>query len=92
MNAKNSTNVSPNKRNQSLYEIPHDYDRTPKDLLPLDNYLLNKDVDSLVKTLFSSEGTDWDKWAIDNTFDAQSYFSAPYCDEARGLGYTSDHF
>ena len=91
MHKKQNNNVSPNKRIQSVYTIPDDYDKTPALLLSLDHYLLNKDVYCLVKTLFESEN-EWDNWAINNPFDALSYFSPPYCSEAHLLGYKCNTF
>ena len=38
---KNKNNFpSPMKEYNSIYHVPRDYDKTPKSLLPLDNYFL----------------------------------------------------
>ena len=38
MNDKQNNRFSPSRRIQNQYIIPDDYDKTPEDLLPLDNY------------------------------------------------------
>jgi hypothetical protein len=66
--------------------VPEDFDKTPQTLQPLDNYLINDDVYSLVLALFENI-EDWGKWANENKVDAECYFSPPYCREALLLGY-----
>ena len=74
------------------YGIPPDYDRTAENLLPLDHYLLDTDIFTLIKKLFS-EVTDWKDWAKKYMDDAPDYFSPSYSKRLEPflLGYESEH-
>lgn len=88
-NKNNNFAQSPTRKGyQNEYTVPRDFDKTPPTLQPLDYYLLDSDVYSLVKQLFS-DVDDWGRWAQQYSYDAQSYFSPPYdnCHEAFLLGY-----
>ena len=75
---------------QSIYVVPRDFDKTTVTLLPLDHYLTNKDVYSIVQTLFS-DTRDWSQWAVQHPYDSPCYFSPPYtCRQAFLLGYSID--
>ena len=84
------SSASPQRQNrQNVYIVPEDFDKTETSLLPLDHYLTNKDVYSLVQTLFS-DSRNWTNWASQNPIDSHYYFSPPYTsDEALLLGYGS---
>jgi hypothetical protein len=73
------------------YGIPLDYDKTPETLLPLDHYLLDTDIFTLIKKLFS-EVTDWKRWAKTYIDDSPAYFSPLYSNrlEPLLLGYETD--
>lgn len=89
---KNKNATSPQKGGgiQSKYVVPPDFDKTTETLLPLDHYLTNKDVYSIVQTLFS-DTRDWSQWAVQHPYDSPCYFSPPYtCRQAILLGYTFD--
>jgi hypothetical protein len=86
---KNNIPGSPEKarRIQNIYDVPRDFDKTTTTLLSLDHYLTNKDVYSIVQTLFS-ETRNWSQWAVEHPYDAECYFSPPYtCRQAFLLGY-----
>lgn len=84
---KISINASPPRGFQTQYTVPRDYDQTQNTLLPLDHYLLDKDVYFLVKELFT-DVQNWGKWAVDYPHDSSSYFSPPYTSQqAYLLGY-----
>lgn len=68
---------SPIKDYKNVYHIPRDYDKTPKSLLPLDHYLLDNDIYSLIKQLFPDDTT-WSSWAMLYKDDAEGYFSKPF--------------
>lgn len=84
---KKSYPASPSKMFQKSYTVPHDYDQTPKTLLPLDHYLLDSDINSLIKMLFS-DVTNWSTWAKEYKEDALGYMSPPFSTRnAFELGY-----
>ena len=94
MNERNQAGkmyASPQRQGTAnIYAVPHDFDKTTTTLLPLDYYLVDKDVYSLVQTLFS-DTIDWSQWAIQNPYDASCYFSPPFsCRQAFLLGYGSE--
>lgn len=79
-NSKGQSYNSPQRRSviATEYVVPNDdFDRTPTTLLSLDNYLLDKDVSSLVKTLFT-DVRNWNTWAVDYLQDSPCYFSPPF--------------
>ena len=89
---KNKNNFpSPMKEYNSIYHVPRDYDKTPKTLLPLDYYLLDSDIYSLVKQLFP-DNTNWSTWAKVYKDDAECYFSKPFSNrrDVYLLGYEVD--
>jgi hypothetical protein len=75
---KNKNNYpSPTKDFNNVYDVPRDFDKTPRTLLSLDNYLLDYDIFSLVKQLYP-ENTNWSEWAQLFRDDAETFFSRPY--------------
>lgn len=75
---------------QNIYVVPTDFDKTQTTLLPLDHYLTNKDVYSLVQTIFS-ETRIWREWVSEHPIDSHYYFSPPYTsNEALLLGYGTE--
>ena len=89
---KRNTPASPQKTGgiQNIYVVPRDFDKTTETLFPLDHYLTNKDVYSIVQTLFS-DTRDWSQWATQHNYDSTGYFSPPYTSrQAFLLGYPVD--
>lgn len=76
--------ASPRRGLMRNYVVSCDYDKTPDNLLPLDYYLLDKDISYLVKLLFT-DVQNWSRWAIDNTFDAVCYFSPTFANRPEPL-------
>jgi hypothetical protein len=70
---------SPSRNFYHDYEIPYNFDKTPNTLLPLDYYLLDSDICTLLKKLFS-EVTNWSNWAMEYKNDAALYFSPSFKD------------
>ena len=81
---KFNTTSSPTKSFYHEYEIPRNYDKTPDALLPLDYYLLDSDICTLLKKLFS-EVSDWSNWATEYKNDAVLYFSPSFKDRSDTL-------
>lgn len=87
---KYNNTYSVTKSFHNEYIVPPDYDKTPEILLPLDHYLLDCDVYTLVKKLFANV-TEWSKWANENHKDAICYLSPPFKSrESYLLGYVTN--
>ena len=71
------------------YEVPDDYDRTnPNNMLPLDHRLIDYDVAHVMNAVYDPHpGPDFAQCVSRD--EASWYFSAPFCDIAKGFGYGS---
>jgi hypothetical protein len=73
-----------------MYLVPSDYDRTPSEMKPLDDYILDVPVVIVIQYIFELPFPphEWPTWAKNNLEEAPRFFSRPYCKAAaRMLGY-----
>ena len=69
------------------YIVPDDFDETPEELRPLDEYMLFSAIFGFIQNMYESEGG-WHNWYARNTDIADDFFRRPYPYVARKeLGY-----
>jgi hypothetical protein len=67
---------------------PDDYDLTPADHLPLDNYITDEGISLIIKLIMDYEDNNWNNWAPTFPADAVQFYSPPYSNIAkREFGY-----
>jgi hypothetical protein len=81
--------LKPGKNNS--YTVADDFDHTGVVMQPLDHYILDDVVVSVVQGIFELPQDvchQWSTWAVNNPEDAVCFFSRPYCKAAvRVFGY-----
>ena len=69
------------------YIVPQDFDETPEELMPLDEYMLFVPIVNYIQNMYA-EGNGWHNRAANNAEIADDFFRRPYPNVARvELGY-----